>query len=275
MTYNQNEISIASSRPYFLYEFNTKSITYRYTNYSSIITQNDLAWNPLAITHTEAKQSSEMSKNAMTITLPITGEFASLFIGWAPDEIVTFTLYRGHFGSSATRVNWKGRISGHTLKNEVLELNCESIFTSMRRAGIRARYQRSCRHALYSSGCNLNKDNFANTNLVITGFDGTTLTIRRADNQADGYYLGGLIKFSDGSYRTIEQHVGTAITIDRSSRIIIDAFTLSENATLTVTLYPGCDRTIATCKNKFNNLLNNGSFNWIPVKNPMGGSSII
>ena len=43
----------------------------------------------------------------------------------------------------------------------------------------------------------------------------------------------------------------------------------------TVTLYPGCTKSRAVCKNKFDNLNNYGGFPWIPTKNPFGGSSIV
>lgn len=267
MAYSDQENSIQDGAPYFLYEFNTADTTYRFTDYPVSITGNSLIWEPFPIKHTESKQSNELSKNSMTVTIPIGGTFASLFIGWSLDEIVTFTLYRGHFGATDTRVNWKGRIAGHKLKDGVLELNCESIFTSMRRAGIRARYQRSCRHALYSPGCNLNKDDFSLAGVLVSAISGLTLTIPDASSKPDNWFTGGAIRFHDGSYRMIERHSSSTIIIDRASRVLTGG--------VVVTLYPGCDRTIATCKNKFNNLVNNGSFKWIPVKNPMGGSSII
>ena len=37
-----------------------------------------------------------------------------------------------------------------------------------------------------------------------------------------------------------------------------------------VTLHPGCDRTLATCKGRFANQINYGGFPWIPGQNPYG-----
>ena len=42
----------------------------------------------------------------------------------------------------------------------------------------------------------------------------------------------------------------------------------------TIYLYPGCDRTLATCTAKFGNSANFGGFPFIPTKNPFGGSPI-
>lgn len=282
MAYNDQETSIHDGAPFFLYEFNTAGQVYRYTDYPSAITWNSVEWAPFPIKHTEVKQSNELSKNSLTVTIPIKGEFADIFVGWSPDHIVTFTLRRGHFGSSDVLVYWKGRVSSHNLKKETIELKCESIFTSMRRAGIRARFQRNCRHAVYSKGCGLDKTDFAVPG-ALTAIAGLTLTIPEAATKPDGWFQGGIVEFSDGSFRMALSHVGDQVRISRASRHAIEAFSdagygLSYGqyyGGVSVILYPGCDRTLATCKNKFNNLNNQGGFKWIPSKNPMGGSSLV
>lgn len=282
MAYTDQETSIQDGTPYFLYEFNTNSTTYRYTDYPETIVWNSLTWEPFPIKHTEVKQSNELSKNSMTVTIPIQGAFADIFLGWSPDHAVSFTLRRGHFGSTDTLVYWKGRVSSHNLKQQMVELKCESIFTSMRRPGIRARYQRNCRHALYSAGCGVDKATFAVAG-SITAVTGLVLTVPEAASQSDGWFAGGALEFPDGSFRMITSHVGDQITISRQNRYLTDIFTSTGWGLswgqywggFAVTLYPGCDRTLNTCLTKFNNILNNGGFKWIPQKNPMGGSSIV
>lgn len=282
MAYNDKEVSISQGEPFFLYEFNTESKSYRFTDFSNTISWNGVDWSPFPIKHTEVKQSKELSKNSVDVSIPIEGEFSDLFLGWAPDHIVTFTLRRGHFGEAETLVYWKGKVSSHSLKDQILILQCESIFTSLRRPGVRARYQRNCRHALYSSGCGLNKADFALSGVIET-VDGSQLTIPEAATKPSGWFLGGAVEFTDGSFRMIISHVGSTLVITRPSRYALEQITLSgygknygrHYGGLGVTLYPGCDRTLATCKNKFDNLDNQGGFKWIPTKNPMSGSSIV
>jgi hypothetical protein len=43
----------------------------------------------------------------------------------------------------------------------------------------------------------------------------------------------------------------------------------------TVNLYPGCNKSMDHCINRFDNILNYGGFPWIPGKNPFGGTSIV
>lgn len=267
MAYNDQEISIQGGAPYFLYEFVTPDATFRYTDYPDVITYDSNDYDDFPIRHSEIKQTSELSKNGVTVTIPIQGTFAALFLGWSPDYIVSCTIRRGHFGATDTLVYWKGRVVSHNIHLSTIELKCESIFTSMRRAGIRARYQRNCRHALYGAGCGVSKASYAVAGTV-SAVDELELTITAADSYDDGYFLGGIVEMDDGSFRLIKSHEADAIVMNRSSRYITDGGT-------TVTLYPGCDRTIAMCKDRFNNLVNNGGFKWIPSKNPMGGSSIL
>lgn len=272
MTYATQESSIASGAPYFLYEFTDGTTTWYYTDFTDTVTWNSIDWEPFPIKHTAVKQSKEISKNALTITIPITGTFADLFIGWSPAVPVSVTIRRGHFGAADVLVYWKGRIAGHDLIDQTIALKCESIFTSLRRAGVRALFQRTCRHALYSPQCGVDKDDFDVAGTV-TNVSNTVLTITEASGEADGYFNGGIVEFLDGSFSLISTHAGATFTLFRASRYAIDTF--STSGSFAVTLYPGCDRTIATCKDKFDNIENNGGFRWIPSKNPLGGQSIV
>lgn len=282
MAYNDKEVSVAEGAPYYLYEFNTAGTVYRYSDLPSALTWNSVDWEPFPISHTEIKQSNDMSKNGITVTIPILGEFANMFVGWSPDHVVTLTIRRGHFGASDALVYWKGRVGSHNLKDQTIELKCESIFTSLRRPGVRARFQRTCRHAVYSRGCGLDKADFA-VNGQLVAVDGLVLTVPEAATKANGWFMGGIIEFPDGSFRMVVGHAGSQITISRASRFAIEGFAASGYGRsygqyyggFSVILYPGCNRTIEQCKNKFNNLDNQGGFKWIPAKNPMGGSAIV
>lgn len=282
MAYNDQEISIEDGAPYFLYEFNLNGTIHRYTDYPEIIVYNAENYAPFPIKHSEVKQSNEMSKNNLTVSIPILGSFSDQFVGWSPDHIASVTIRRGHFGSVDTLVYWKGRVSSHSIKEKTIVFKCESIFTSLRRAGVRARFQRSCRHAVYSNGCNLDKSLFANLGKV-SAINSLVITVNEAALQADGYFSAGAIQFTDGSFRLILSHTGNQLTLNRASRYLQDNFGVGDYGLgyglayggHGVVLYPGCDRTIATCKDKFNNILNQGGFKWIPTKNPMAGSSIL
>jgi len=94
---------------------------------------------------------------------------------------------------------------------------------------------------------------------TVSAVDGTALTVTGADGEADGYFVGGMIEFG-GIFRFIVAHTGTSITLWREMPNL--------EATDAVTLYPGCNRTLDHCTNKFSNTINYGGFPWLPNSNP-------
>lgn len=272
MAYLDQEISTHDGKPFFLYEFNTLDTTFRVADCPEDIVFDSKIWNSLSIRHGNVTQGSEVSKNALDISVPLGSPFAVLFKGVPQDAVVTVTVFRSHYGASDSVVYWKGRVASHKLKSQELTVTCESIFTSLRRSGVRARFTKNCRHSVYSSGCGLDKDDWAVPG-EIAGVDGLTVTVPEADAYTGGWFRGGVLELPDGSHAFISTHSGEYLTLLRQSRYIADNFV--SGTPIPVTLYPGCDRTLETCKAKFDNILNNGGFRWIPTKNPMGGSSIV
>lgn len=112
---------------------------------------------------------------------------------------------------------------------------------------------------------------------------GASVVVPEAAAQVNGYFLGGMLRAPDGLLGYIVGHSGSQITLQRPLNSLVTAFAEigygrsygSYYGGLAVKLYPGCDHIRLTCKNKFGNLDNYGGFDWIPTKNPMGGSSLV
>lgn len=224
---------------------------------------------PIGRSGTEQKNS--LSRANLDVRLPLGFPLCQFLMTSLYDQVVTLTLFINDDGDVSTA--WKGRLVTLEPEKTHLTLSFESIFTSLRQPGLRGRFQRTCRHALYHRGCNLDLEDFANA-ATVTTMAGPLMTVPEAAAQEDGYWLGGIIRAADGALGFITGHDGDQITVQRMPYSLIEQFD-TEGAGTAVTLYPGCDHARLTCKNKFNNLLNYGGFDWIPQKNPMGGSSII
>ncbi|MDD2318271.1 MAG: phage BR0599 family protein, partial [Desulfobacterales bacterium] len=87
----------------------------------------------------------------------------------------------------------------------------------------------------------------------------TTLVMSATSGYDDGWFSGGIIANLNDT-RFILSHVANTLTISRPLA--------SLTAGTAVALYPGCDRTLATCVSKFNNVVNALSFPWFPKNNP-------
>jgi len=217
------------------------------------------------------QQKSDLAKANIEVRLALDHELAQQLMTNFTEQVTTLTLFSKR--ASTTEVIWKGRLTNTQPDKTFLKMVFESVYTSMRRPGLRARFQKSCRHALYGRGCTLDPVDFAVAG-TLNDISGNTLTVPEAASQADGYYTGGMVAAPDGTFSYIADHAGSSLTLNRVSVALATAFSIS-GAGLAVTIYPGCDHSYATCESKFSNDLNYGGFDYIPSKNPMGGSSIV
>lgn len=267
MTYAVVDQSVADGQPIELYEFKQGLSTWRYTSAVFTVTVLAADYEPATIVRSGITQSNEASGAGISLTFPRDHEFARQFLGLSPDIVTTLTIYRSHVTDvdAEYQAYWKGRVVAGKASGSELTLECESVFTSMRRAGLRARYQLSCRHTLYSESCGVNMDSYKSEALV-QSVTGSTITCTVVGGFADGYFTGGIVKLPSGAMRFIVGHTSATLTL---SRPFIESV-----GGMTVEVFPGCDHLKTTCHSKFNNLLNFGGFPYIPSVNPFGGTSI-
>lgn len=277
MSYATFENSVQAGDPVIRFLFATGDTVYAFTTEQNIVSDSNYTFTPAAIRMGTVSQTNEMAKDPLQLEFPRDNTFAQQFLGGVPEQITTVTVFRGHAGdpSEEFQFYWKGRVAGASASGDVVRIDCENVFTSMRRPGLRARYQRRCRHALYQTGCGLDKADFA-IPATVTAASGFTITVTELDsNTVDSNvgdadeFVGGVVETTDGSLRYIVAQEGSVLTLIRPLQSLIDDVNDSV-AGADVILYPGCDRTRGTCKDKFDNLLNYGGFPWIPGKNPFG-----
>ena len=135
-----------------------------------------------------------------------------------------------------------------------LELNIGQVYTA------------SCRHELYGS-VSVGKVGACTVNPAAFTFTGTVASVvtpkwkltysGAAAAQADGYFSNGTITFTSG----ILNGLTYPIKKDASDTLDLVLPTMKTFAIGdTFTIRAGCDKTLETCKTKFNNVLNFGGF---------------
>jgi len=261
MNFDDKEYSIADAEPFELYDFICGTwMMYLTSRATEFWVSDNQIYQPIPITHSSIRQGKEVKKNNIIITIPRGNELAAQFIHFPPENTMSVTIRRLHQGLLITDavVAWKGRVISGEPKGETFDLTCESIFTSMRRQGPRLRCELICQHILYGENCKINKNAMIFEDVIITT-NGDILTMSNTASKSDGWFSGGILEYEADS-RYIISHVSNTLRISRPMVSLQDG--------ITVKLYPGCDKTMTTCKNKFNNLLNNLSFAHFPTKNP-------
>lgn len=269
MSYSAHETSLELGSPIELFEFTQKNKRWFYASCVQDVVFSGQTYTASPIRTSNIKSTPNVFKDGVTLTFPRDNTFANQFIGYPPEDITTITIWRGHYNDAANEyiVYWKGRLVGVKSTGNEIMVECESIFTSIKQPGLRARFEYSCRHVLYGPGCRANREAFKHIGTVQSISGAVNISVSGASLQPNGYYTGGILVAPDDTSRFITGHTGDVVTISRALTTLAGA--------MSVTIYPGCDHIKETCHNKFNNLDNFGGFPFIPTRNPFDGSSII
>jgi uncharacterized phage protein (TIGR02218 family) len=265
MSYTTVERSVAEGSPIELYHFAQGTRRWRYTSSQAAVEYLSETYSPLSLTRGAIEQANEIHRNGLEITLPRDCPLGTLFLAAPPEGIVSVTIYRRHLPDPEFITYWKGRVSAARFSGSVLQLKCEPIATSMKRVGLRARYQLLYRHVLYSASCGALRERFRVDGLV-AGVSGTQVTVVAAAGQANGYFTAGMLSSPVG-LRMITAHNGSSLTLvaPLMGLAVGDA----------VSLFAGCDHSMGQCASRFDNLDQFGGFPFIPVKNPFTGDAIV
>lgn len=264
MSWNQFEYSTADGRPVTLYEFvRGDTLFYRYTNADKDIVLNDAVWAAQAIS--DSGMSAGSGDN-LDVTVPAENAVARLFRGVSPSRPVRVRIYRWHVDDASTefRTVWVGTIK--EAKREAIDrtrLVTASLASTFSRVGLRLTYGRACPHALYDHNCKVDPESFGVSGLVIDSLDGAEITVALPVGLENGWFTGGYVEWeTDG----ITERRGLKVQDGNVIGVIGGTSGLSEG--LVIALFPGCNRTISQCAEKFSNHLNYGGQPHMPGKSP-------
>lgn len=269
MTYNAIETSAWDGKPIELFDFQRGYLHWRYTSAQQDVFISDNTWTAIPISRTGFEATNELNRSAIRVTVPRNNEIADLWRVAPPSEEIGLTLRQYHDGDSETAVLWMGRIVMVNWSGSLATLHIEPGYTSVRRQGLRRRYQRSCPHVLYGQLCRLSASTFR----LMSECDSiSSLTIGVLNGSINGstYYTGGYVEWEvkSGLYdrRYIVEHSGAYMKLNAIPHTLAVGQAIS--------IYPGCDHTLTTCDTKFSNSVNYGGMPYIPVKNPFNGTPI-
>lgn len=278
MSYDAQEISVQDGAPIELYTFAQDTSEWFFTSsgqdyrdeteISSVNSDGNL-YESASITRTPIAATEEEARNRLRLTVPRTFAVAELLRVAPPSDAITVIVRRVHRGDTANPVTvWVGRVLSCVFQGAAAELDCEPITVSLGRTGLRRLYGKSCPFALYGQGCGLDKPDFDHATTV-SSVSGLVLTVASVDGAYT--YAGGFVEWvnDDGNTerRFITAATGTALTLMMPFQGIA--------ASDAVTIYPGCDHTLATCDTTFANAANYGGFAWFPSRNPFAGTPVV
>lgn len=272
MSYDLIETSPESGRPVELFEFNQGGTFYRFTSSDENIIYNGNVYRRIPIQRSSIEQTESFQKSGITVDISIKEEFAKSYLTYSPDSITVLTIYRRHLSDTDNEyiVYWKGTVSSANADGNQMRFECESVFSALRRSGLRAKYSRSCRHVLYDSNCRVNQEDFRfNATVDSVSGNNITFTLDIPDSEKlNDYFLAGMIETQTGAKRFINSQNNNVLTLSYAFN--------SLSAGDTVSLYAGCQHRVhIDCRDKFNNIENYGGFPYFPTDSgPFTGRSI-
>ena len=268
MTYAEKESSAFEAFPREIYTFRRGTNVWRYTSADVDLDVAGVIFTAIPMSRGNIEQTLEMARSSLKVNISRDAPFCSQFRGSPPTNVIDLTLQRFHDGLAEYITIWLGRVTNVVFHENDAELNCEPVYTSLKRPVLRMRYQTGCPHVLYGGSCGVQRSSYAVTGALI-GATGTTLQSSMFAAKPDKYFAGGYVDWDSGTdiqRRFILSHTGSSITINLPFAGI--------QGTATVTAYPGCDHLLLTCNDKFNNVDNYGGQPFYPGKNPYNGTSI-
>jgi uncharacterized phage protein (TIGR02218 family) len=123
-------------------------------------------------------------------------------------------------------------------------------------------YQPGCLNTVYDAACGRSRSAFTVTGAATVGSSQARTVFGHALSQAPGWFDLGVVTFASGANagiaRTVKQHTSAQLKVLQPLPFAVEAGD-------TFTVYPGCDKTVATCTSKFNNLPRFRGHPYIPV----------
>lgn len=224
---------------------------------------------PATISRGSAEYNSVLDVNTIKIQFAAVTDPTVQYIAQNPIAIVWIEISRLFRDQSPLEksVIFIGQIKKASFKGITAEVEAVSFEHFLQMPIPILRYQLNCNHQLFDAGCQLVKTGYIEpahvlfevTATVTLDATKTILTSVTFGGFDAGYFTGGLCEFGE-ERRTIIAYSGNTITLQYRMQDLADSDEVS--------VYPGCDGDIKTCRDKFANILNFLGFPFIPQENP-------
>lgn len=271
MSFAQYETSLESSRPIRLYQFQRGPIKWGYTDADRNITHQSITFRVMegGISDDGIRQSEDAQADTLRLTVPQSLDVAQMYRVIAPSQTVYLTIFDLHYGDNGYLVSWMGQIVGvRFLESMTAEIQCQTLATTLERTGLRKTWSRQCPHTLYDNDCRVQRNDFKMTGMI-DRLDSVSIGFAPAAGRPNKYYAGGYVQWTSQyglEQRGIEAHTSDLLTLFGGT------FGLANGQEIDV--FAGCDRTINTCDETFNNVPNYGGAPYMPGKSPFDGTPV-
>ncbi len=232
---------------------------------------------PSVIDHSDIATDTTIDRSAISVHVPFESEIALLFRDYPPSDIVRVRIRRKT--NETMETIWFGRITNALWDKERVQLNVESAFTSMKRFGLRRKWQVSCQWALYSAECGVDPAEYSEPMTVVEintdGANHVYVSVAGGgpvDPIIAGIYADGKVTWINNTTGQIERR---SIQRNTTEYLQISGQLSGLSVGDSMSVLRGCNKRLGAggCTD-FNNRLNYGGCPYAPTDSPFGGKSL-
>jgi uncharacterized phage protein (TIGR02218 family) len=235
---------------------------WRYTNHNLPVSYGGNTFDPAVINRGSVKYDSQFEVTKLSVSAGYLEDPVMEYISQNPVELIWIEVLRFFEDVSPEEVSviFIGQIKTTSFQGNIVSIECVGFEHYLHQRIPRFRIQLGCNNDLYDDFCGIDKDSWKiTTTITSVDSDGVVLTSSDFALQDDGYYTRGYIQWGD-YYRMIVDHVEDDITL----RFRMPGFASGQE----IDAYAGCDKQLATCHDKFDNVNNFFGHPWLPLDNP-------
>ena len=282
MTYLAQEGATETGRPVELYLLEAKEGT-EFTAITSgnvSVTYDGKTYAPTAMKRTSFKLSTKSSSGNLTITVPTDNSFVQRYKKGMPPLPDELTIFRNHLSDTDSEVIpfWKGDVVSVTFEKDVAKITLKTISARLQRPVPKRTYSWACNHVLYDSGCQVGAESFrSDAKITAIGSDQVTLDLVE-DGDWTGTSMGARWAadndFFNGGYCEVtiagqnQRRTVQVVTNSAGLQCVLSTSINDLTTGATLRFYAGCNHSVVTCKDKFNNVNNYGGCPFVPTRNP-------
>lgn len=285
VTFVQAQGSVQEGKPLTLVKISTPGQTWYLTSADTDVVHDLNTYVPSAFKLSTIEEVTDVEKATLTLTVPSDHALRDILNYNGYGRIFNLTVFERHHLIEGFTIRWKGRVINIELTGGELQILTESVFTSLRRLGVKRRTSNLCPHSLYSEECGVDKEKFAFTYTIIAeDFDFSYLSVSQQvftglpghvpSDSYSGQLDSGYLQFTVGGVLQKVSMESRKINTDTTSFFKKLPRNLGLSVGGSVKFYPACGKTALSCKVIFHNIDNYGGLLFVPAKNPFNGSAV-
>ncbi|APV34849.1 DUF2163 domain-containing protein [Acinetobacter soli] len=162
--------------------------------------------------------------------------------------------------SAGTIKLFEGRIIEPEFDRNTIQASVASDLDELNVQMPRNLYQPSCSNTLFDHACGLNRENYALETTISAG--STASRILCNIHQPQGWFTQGVIEFLEGGNKGLKRTIRL-----HELDVLLLTLPLLEDPEVgqRIKVYPGCDKRLETCQNRFNNFARFRGAPFIPI----------